>query len=196
MTLDLSKSPFEHFDRLMKEAVEKQVPEANAMSVATVSPEGVPSVRIVYLKDVSSEGFVFYGNYHSHKGLDLEENPNICLNFHWPVLWQQIRITGMAVKLNSEESNAYFRTRARLSQIGAWASNQSEEIPSYDYLARRVQEYEKQFEGQEVPRPPHWGGWLVVPTEIEFWFGLTGRLHERYIYQLTENGWTTFMRSP
>lgn len=196
MTLDLSKSPFEHFDRLMKEAVEKQVPEANAMSVATVSSEGVPSVRIVYLKDVTSEGFVFYGNYHSHKGLDLEENPNICLNFHWPVLWQQIRITGMAVKLNPEESDAYFRTRARLSQIGAWASNQSEEIPSYDHLARRVQEYEKQFEGQEVPRPPHWGGWLVVPTEIEFWFGLTGRLHERYIYQLTENGWTTFLRSP
>lgn len=194
--LDLSKSPFEHFDRLMKEAVEKQVPEANAMSVATVSPEGVPSVRIVYLKDVTSEGFVFYGNYHSHKGLDLEENPNICLNFHWPVLWQQIRITGMAVKLNPEESDKYFRTRARLSQIGAWASNQSEEIPNYEYLARRVQEYEKQFEGQEVPRPPHWGGWLVVPTEIEFWFGLTGRLHERYIYQLTENGWTTFMRSP
>lgn len=194
--LDLSKNPFEHFDRLMKEAVKMQVPEANAMSVATVNAEGVPSVRIVYLKDVTSEGFVFYGNYKSHKGQDLDVNPNVCLNFYWPTLWQQIRINGMAVKLTPTESDAYFRTRARLSQIGAWASDQSEEIPSYDYLARRVQEYEKQFAGQEVPRPSHWGGWLVVPTEIEFWFGLQGRLHERYIYQLTENGWKTFMRSP
>ncbi|WP_413942984.1 pyridoxamine 5'-phosphate oxidase [Bdellovibrio sp. HCB-162] len=194
--IDFSKDPFEHFDRLLKEAIAKQVPEANAMSVATVDAEGVPSVRIVYLKDVSKGGFVFYGNYKSHKGQDIAINENICLNFHWPVLWQQIRITGKAEKISSEESDAYFATRARLSQIGAWASHQSEIIPDRDWLVRRVAEYEKQFDGQVVPRPPHWGGWRVIPTEIEFWFGLTGRLHERYVYQRDGKVWKTFMRSP
>lgn len=194
--LDLKQSPFDHFNRLMNEAVEKNVPEANAMSLATVNAEGVPSVRIVYLKDATPEGFVFYGNYNSHKGHDIAGNPNVCLNFHWPVLWHQIRITGKAEKVSAAESDAYFSTRARLSQIGAWASNQSEEIPSYEYLAARVEEFEKKFEGQDVPRPPHWGGYRVIPTEIEFWFGSLGRLHERYIYQRNGNSWTTLMRSP
>ncbi|WP_373997773.1 pyridoxamine 5'-phosphate oxidase [Bdellovibrio bacteriovorus] len=194
--IDLSIDPFQHFDRLLKEAIAKQVPEANAMSVATVDEKGVPSVRIVYLKEVSKGGFVFYGNYLSRKGKDIEANPYVCLNFHWPVLWHQIRITGKAEKISAEESDAYFATRARLSQIGAWASHQSEVIPDRDWLARRVAEYEKQFDGQVVPRPPHWGGWRVIPTEIEFWFGLSGRLHERFIYQKTDSGWKTFQRSP
>ncbi|WII73673.1 pyridoxamine 5'-phosphate oxidase [Bdellovibrio sp. 22V] len=194
--IDITLDPFQHFDRLLKEAMAKQVPEANAMSVATVDEEGVPSVRIVYLKEVSKGGFVFYGNYNSHKGKDIEINENVCLNFHWPVLWQQIRITGKAEKISAAESDAYFATRARLSQIGAWASHQSEIIPDRDWLARRVAEYEKQFDGQIVPRPPHWGGWRVIPTEIEFWFGLSGRLHERYVYQRGADGWKTFMRSP
>ncbi|HEX7673231.1 MAG TPA: pyridoxamine 5'-phosphate oxidase [Bdellovibrio sp.] len=193
---DLSLDPFLQFDRLLKEAVEKQIPEANAMSVATVDEKGIPSVRVVYLKEISAGGFVFYGNYNSHKGHDIDVNPNVCLNFHWPAIWQQIRITGLATKISAAESDKYFRTRPRLSQIGAWASNQSDEIPNYDHLARRVQEYEKQFEGQEVPRPNHWGGWRVVPTEIEFWFGHNGRLHERFVYQRTSSGWKTLMRSP
>lgn len=194
---DFNKDPFEHFDRLMKEAVAKQIPEANAMSVATVDGKGVPSVRVVYLKEVSQGGFVFYGNYNSHKGHDIEANPMVCLNFHWPAIWQQIRITGKAEKISGAESDAYFATRARLSQVGAWASHQSAEIPDIDWLSRRVQEYEKQFDGQVVPRPPHWGGWRVIPTEIEFWFGLGGRLHERYIYQRGADGsWNRLMRSP
>lgn len=196
--IDLKKDPFEHFDRLLKEAIAKQVPEANAMSVATVNSEGIPSQRIVYLKDVSQGGFVFYGNYNSHKGKDIEANPFICMNFYWPVQWRQIRITGKASKISAQENDAYFRTRPRLSQIGAWASNQSEVISGKEHLALRVQEYEKQFDGQDVPRPPHWGGWRVVPYEMEFWFGLTGRLHERYIYQRdsVDSQWKTFMRSP
>ena len=194
--IDLKQSPFDHFNRLMNEAVEKKVPEANAMSLATVNAEGVPSVRIVYLKDVTPEGFVFYGNYNSRKGQEIAGNPNVCLNFHWPVLWHQIRITGKAEKVSAAESDAYFATRARLSQIGAWASNQSEEIPNYEFLAARVEEFEKKFEGQDVPRPPHWGGYRVIPTEIEFWFGSLGRLHERYIYQRQGSSWTTLMRSP
>lgn len=195
---DINKDPFDHFDRLLKEAITKQVPEATAMSVATVNEKGVPSVRIVYLKEVSKGGFVFYGNYNSHKGQDMEFNSIVCLNFYWPVQWRQIRITGQAIKISAEESDAYFATRPRLSQIGAWASHQSAIISSHDHLTRRVQELEKQFDGQDIPRPPHWGGWRVIPLEIEFWFGLTGRLHERYIYQRESesSSWKTFMRSP
>lgn len=195
--IDFNKDPFEQFESLLKGAFSQQIPEANAMSVATVDAKGVPSVRVVYLKEVSQGGFVFYGNYQSHKGQDLESNPNVCLNFHWPAIWQQVRITGKAEKISTAESDAYFATRERLSQIGAWASHQSEIIPDRDWLARRVQEYEKQFEGQTVPRPPHWGGWRVIPTEIEFWIGLTGRLHERYIFQKeSSTHWKTFLRSP
>lgn len=193
---DTTLDPFMHFDRLMKEAVEAKVPEANAMSVASVDEKGTPSVRIVYLKEISQEGFVFYGNYESRKGRDIEANPTVCLNFHWPIQWRQIRITGKAVKISAEESDKYFATRARLSQIGAWASHQSAEIPNSDWLANRVQEFEKQFEGQPVPRPENWGGWRVIPSEIEFWFGHNGRLHERFIYQRVGNTWKTFQRSP
>ncbi|MGZ3774391.1 MAG: pyridoxamine 5'-phosphate oxidase [Pseudobdellovibrionaceae bacterium] len=195
---DINKDPFEHFDRLLKEAIAVPVPEATAMSVATVNEKGVPSVRIVYLKEVSQGGFVFYGNYNSHKGQDIEANPVVCLNFYWPVQWRQVRITGKVAKISTQESDAYFRTRPRLSQIGAWASNQSEIISNHEHLVRRVQEFEKQFDGQDVPRPPHWGGWRVTPLEFEFWFGLTGRLHERHIYQRDSESspWTTVMKSP
>lgn len=196
--IDFNKDPFQQFDHLLKEAFTKQIPEANAMSVATVDGKGVPSVRVTYLKEVSQGGFVFYGNYNSHKGKDIDLNPNVCLNFYWPAIWQQVRITGLAQKISAAESDAYFSTRPRLSQIGAWASLQSEVMPDRDWLSRRVQEYERQFEGQMVPRPPHWGGWRVIPTEIEFWFGLGGRLHERYIFarENEHSEWTTFMRSP
>jgi pyridoxamine 5'-phosphate oxidase len=194
--IDFHKDPFEQFESLLKEAFAKQIPEANAMSVATVDQKGVPSVRIVYLKEVSQGGFVFYGNYNSHKGQDIDTNPNVCLNFHWPAIWQQVRVTGKAHKLSDAENDAYFATRARLSQIGAWASHQSSVIPDREWLARRVQEYEKQFDGQVVPRPPYWGGWRVIPTEIEFWFGLTGRLHDRFIFERKDGSWKTYLRSP
>lgn len=193
---DVNKDPFVNFESLLNQALEKKVPEHNAMSVATVSEDGTPSVRIVYLKEVSKGGFVFYGNYDSHKGRDILHNPKVCLNFHWPVLWQQIRITGIAEKISSQESDQYFSTRARLSQIGAWASLQSSEIPNIEWLQDRVTLFEEKFADQPVPRPPQWGGWRVVPTEIEFWFGLEGRLHQRHIYQKTKEGWATLMRSP
>lgn len=193
---DPNKDPFEHFDQLLKSATDQKIPEANAMSLATVNQKGVPSVRTVYLKEVSQGGFVFYGNYKSHKGQDIENNPNVCLNFYWPAIWQQVRVTGVAERVSAEQSDAYFKTRPRLSQIGAWASNQSSEIPNHQHLTLRVQEYERQFDGQEVPRPPHWGGWRVIPSEIEFFFGLTGRLHERYLYQRDNGSWKTKILSP
>jgi pyridoxamine 5'-phosphate oxidase len=194
--IDFNQSPFVQFERLLKEAFDKGIPEANAMALASVDSRGVPSCRIVYLKEISQEGFVFFGNYQSQKGRDIESNPQVCLNFHWPAIWQQVRITGTAKKISDSESDAYFATRERLSQLGAWASKQSETIPNREWLSRRVQEYEKQFEGQSVSRPNHWGGWRVQPEEIEFWFGLNGRLHERYIFSRDGQGWKTFMRSP
>ncbi len=193
---DPNKDPFENFDQLLKSATDQKIPEANAMALATVNQKGVPSVRTVYLKEVSQGGFVFYGNYKSHKGQDIEHNPHVCLNFYWPAIWQQVRVTGVAEKVSAEQSDAYFKSRPRLSQIGAWASNQSSEIPNHQHLILRVQEYERQFDGQEVPRPPHWGGWRVIPSEIEFFFGLTGRLHERYLYQRDNGSWKTKILSP
>lgn len=196
MLFDLSLSPYEHFSRLLREAVVYPVPEAHAMSVATVSAAGEVSTRIVYFKELSQDGFVFYGNYHSQKGQDMEAHPQVCLNFHWPVLWQQIRIHGHAEKVEPEVSDRYFATRERLSQIGAWASEQSQVIPSQEWLAQRVEEFTEKFQGQTVPRPPHWGGWRVRPYRFEFWFGLSGRLHERYIYEKSDSGWTTYLKSP
>lgn len=194
--IDFSVDPFVHFERLMSQAIDKKVLEPNAMALATVDEKGMPSVRIVYYKGMVRGGFSFYTNYHGHKGRDLAKNPNVCTNIFWPELAQQIRISGVAEKLSRAESEAYFATRARLSQIGAWASDQSETIPSYDYFKNRLEEMTKKFEGHNVPCPPHWGGYHIIPTEIEFWFGHNGRLHERYVYQRANSGWKTFMRSP
>ncbi len=196
--IDFSIDPFQHFERLMSEAITKKCLEPNAMSLATVDEKGVPSVRIVYYKGMVRGGFSFYTNYHGHKALDLEVNPNICANIFWGELAQQIRITGKAEKLTRAENEAYFRTRPRLSQIGAWASHQSSVIPNYDYFQDRLSEMEKKFEGQEVPCPPNWGGYRIEATELEFWFGHSGRLHERYVYAREKSSipWKTFMRSP
>lgn len=196
MSFDLSLDPFEHFNRLLQEAIAFPVPEANAMSVATVSEQGEVSTRIVYFKEISQDGFVFYGNYHSQKGRDIEAHSQVCLNFHWPVLWQQIRIHGQAEKVEPELSDRYFATRERLSQIGAWASEQSQTIAHQEWLEQRVEFFTQKFQGQEVPRPPHWGGWRVKPYRIEFWFGLTGRLHQRFVYERESQGWKTYLKSP
>lgn len=195
--IDFSIDPFQHFDRLMSEATTKKVLEPNAMALATVDDQGVPSVRIVYYKGMIRGGFSFYTNYQGHKALDISVNPHVCSNIFWAELSQQVRITGVAEKLTRAESEAYFKTRARLSQIGAWASDQSKVIPGYDYFQKRLEEMEAKFAGQEVPCPPHWGGYRIEPTEIEFWFGHTGRLHERYVYSRNaDKTWSTFMRSP
>lgn len=196
MRFDTSLDPLDQFNRLLKEAIAFPVPEADAMTVATVSKSGEPSARIVYFKEISKNGFVFYGNYNSQKGQDIEAHPQVCLNFHWPILWQQVRIHGIAEKVEAELSDRYFATRARSSQIGAWASEQSKIIPDKAWLEKRVKEFTEKFHGMDVPRPPHWGGWRVIPTKIEFWFGLSGRLHDRYVYEKTDMGWKTYMKSP
>lgn len=194
--IDFTVSPFVHFERLFQEASQKKVLEPHAMALATVNEKAEPSVRIVYYKGMIRGGFSFYTNYQGQKGLEIARNPSVCANFFWPDLAQQVRISGQAVKLTRAESEAYFATRARLSQLGAWASHQSEVIPSYDYFQDRLHEMEKKFEGHEVPCPPYWGGYHIVPTEFEFWFGHAGRLHERYVFQQVGSSWKGFMKSP
>lgn len=194
--IDFSQGPYVHFERLHREATGKKVVEPDSMTLATVDPEGKPSARVVYYKGMVRGGLSFYTNYEGHKGRDISQNPHICVNFYWAELWQQVRIEGLAEKLTRAESEAYFRTRARLSQLGAWASHQSEVIPDYDYFQKKLAEYERKFEGQEVPCPPYWGGYRLEARRFEFWFGHLGRLHERFVYEREAGGWKTCMLSP
>lgn len=196
-TFDFNKNdPFKNFEILFHEAQQKGIAEPNAMNLATVDRSGVPSVRVVLFKGIIQNGFSFFTNYRGKKAQDLEANPHVCLNFFWPQMEKQVRIYGKAVKLSREENISYFKTRPRASQLGAWTSNQSETIPDFDFLQEKFEKFEKQFENKEVPCPEHWGGYSVLPTEIEFWFGRVGRMHERYIYTLKDKQWQRSLRSP
>lgn len=197
MSFDFKKDPLENFLELYKQAQAKGIPDANAMSLASVNSENQPSVRIVLFKGLVDRGFSFYTNYNGRKGRDLDFNKKVAVNFFWPQLDQQIRIEGVVQKLSQEANEKYFSSRPRLSQIGAWVSHQSEKISSYEELSLKIQQMEKKYQGQIVPCPPHWGGYRIDPTEIEFWFGRMGRLHERYVYQKSsDQNWSRFMRSP
>lgn len=197
MSFDFKKDPLENFLELYKAAQAKGVPDANAMTLATVNKENQPSVRVVLFKGLIDRGFSFYTNYEGRKAKDIEYNHKVGVNFFWPQLDQQIRIEGTVQKISYIESEKYFSTRPRLSQIGAWASQQSEEIVSFESFKTKFDSIEKKFQGQIVPCPPNWGGYRIEPNDIEFWFGKLGRLHERYVYQKMTNGdWKRFLRSP
>ncbi|MES2800993.1 MAG: pyridoxamine 5'-phosphate oxidase [Bdellovibrionota bacterium] len=206
MSFNFEKDPFLNFQSSLKAAQIKGIPEHQAMSIATVNEKNEPSVRVVYFKGLIRGGFSFYTNYDGRKGHDLDKNPNICANFFWPNSDEQVRISGRAEKLTDSESDQYFATRARLSQLGAWASLQSQNLQNFDQFHQRMAEFEKKYDGQKVPRPPYWGGYRILPTEIEFWFGRNGRLHERYIYTATNSldnvtavadyQWKTSLRFP
>lgn len=194
---DFGLDPFSQLNRRLLAAANRGEPEPNAMALATVGADLKPSVRIVYFKGLVRGGLSFYCNYNSTKGRQIAQNDQVGLNFYYAKDWEQIRISGRAAKLTRDESVAYFKTRNRMSQIGAWASNQSEEIPGTEYFQKRFAEFEKSFEGQEVPCPENWGGYHVIPDEFEFWFGRTGRLHERYVYQRqADHTWRTLMKAP
>ncbi len=194
----MSENPFEVFKSLFDLALENDVPEPNAMTLATATKDGIPSARIVLLKGYDENGFKFYTNYESKKGRDMAENSNVALVFNWLNMETQIRIQGKVNKLSDEMSQAYFDTRPIKSRIGAWASKQSCKIDDYDALKDNFEKYAKQFEGQEIfPKPDHWGGYLVVPSSIEFWFGRRSRLHLRRNYFLDEVGkWRNEILSP
>lgn len=165
------------------------VPEPNAMSLATIDGNGQPSVRIVLLKGIDERGFVFYTNYEGRKGRELLAQPKAALCFYWAPLDTQIRIEGSVTEVADSEADAYFATRERRSQIGAWASRQSRPIETPASLDERVAEYEKKFAGRDVPRPEFWSGFRVVPERIEFWKGKPNRLHERHLYTRNRDGW-------
>jgi pyridoxamine 5'-phosphate oxidase len=180
MSFDFKLDPLESFSKLFHEAQLKGIPDHNAISLATVGKDGKPS------------------NYNGRKSKDIAINPNVSAQFFWPHLDQQVRIEGKAEKLTEAESDAYFATRPRNSQLGAWASLQSEELSHYSEFETRFQKFETEFRDRKVTRPPHWGGFVIIPNTIEIWFGRSGRLHERYIYTRDNpaSDWKRFMRYP
>lgn len=161
--------------------------EPNAMSLSTLGLDGYPKTRVVLLKRLTHEGFVFYSNYQSEKGKAIETHPEVCLSFFWPVLERQVIIKGKAERLAENLSEGYFESRPRGSQLGAWASDQSQKVPSREFLEERLEHFEKDYEGKDVPKPPHWGGYLVRPVSLEFWQGRPNRLHDRIRFELQED---------
>jgi pyridoxamine 5'-phosphate oxidase len=193
---DLDKSPFAQFAKWFEEAKAAQPQLPEAMTISTASKDMVTS-RVCLLKDFDEHGFVFYTNYNSRKGAQISENPRVSMCFFWPVLDRQVRIEGVAVKTTEEESDAYFATRPRGSQLGAWASSQSSVVFGREDLDRRVRELEASYRERQIPRPPHWGGYRVIPVEIEFWQGRADRLHDRFVYRLREpKDWVIERLSP
>lgn len=185
------RDPIELFTEWFHAAQESGLLLPESCALATATADGMPSVRQVLLKHVDARGFVFYTNYGSSKAKEMEENPRAALCFHWPILERQVRVAGSVARIPEEESTEYFSTRSRGSCIGAWASKQSDPLPSRATLKGRVKEYEARYPGNDVPLPPFWGGYRLVPERIEFWQGKADRLHDRLVFTRAGEGWGT-----
>ena len=185
---EVAADAIEQFSIWWKDALDSNIDEVNAMTVATASKEGIPSARIVLLKGFDEHGFVFFTNYHSAKGQEIAENKHASLLFFWKELERQVRINGLLEKIDDTANDDYFKSRPYGSQIGAWSSPQSKVIENREILDRNVEKYQEQF-GNNVPRPTHWGGYILRPQSIEFWQGRTSRLHDRLKYTLEGNSW-------
>lgn len=190
--------PIQAFLTEFDEALQAQVPQPETVALATVDGQGLPVVRYVLFKGLTRNCFSFYTNYNSPKAEQLDRSGSAALAFYWHNLNRQIRVSGKVTKASREESIAYFKTRPRISQLGAWASDQSQKIAGVEALDQKLKQTESQWAGLEVECPPHWGGYLLSPVRIEYWYGKEGRLHERYVYERSSEGspWTTSMLSP
>ncbi len=191
------KNPITQFEKWFQEALKAEVLEANAMTLSTVTETGRPSARIVLLKGVEFNKFLFYTNYQSQKGKELENNPACALTFFWPELERQVRIEGISERLEASVSEAYFQSRPRTSQVGAWASPQSSVIKDRTLLEARFEEIDKRYAGKEIlPKPNQWGGYAIEPFEIEFWQGRPSRLHDRVVYYKSGDSWIIHRLAP
>lgn len=191
----VATDPFVQFEKWMAAAIQSKLPDANAFSIATVS-NGQPSLRVVLLRGIEDGAFTFYTNYNSRKGQELSSNNHAAMCFFWPELMRQIRIECRVERVSNRVSDAYFASRPRESQLGAWASPQSEELPSRDALESMLLELTAKYEGQAIPRPPHWGGFKLIPNRIEFWQGRNSRLHDRILYTKVQDAWRISRLAP
>ena len=193
----IDSDPIKQFQLWFDEAVAAKLPMPEAMTLATVTPDGRPAARMVLLKQIDGYGFVFFTNYRSSKAQQLEINPYAALVFYWPQFERQVRVEGKVSKTSAEESTAYFRTRPRESQIGAWAPPQSEVIVTREVLEQQARHLEERYEDREIDRPEYWGGYRLRPDRIEFWKGRIGRLHDRILYELQpDDSWTIKRLAP
>lgn len=186
---DVANDPIEQFKVWWDEAIASNTDEVNAMTLATATKDGKPSARIVLLKGIHDNGFIFFTNYKSRKGYEIAENSYVALLFFWKELERQVRIEGSIRKIGAEESDAYFKSRPLESRIGAWVSPQSHVIPGRNFLEEKQKNIEAEFHNKEIPRPPYWGGYIVIPEVMEYWQGRPGRLHDRILYTLNGNEW-------
>lgn len=196
MEINASRNPVELFQEWLKQATETELNDPQAMALATVDGDGQPSVRMVLLKNVDQKGFYFYTNMESRKGRALSGNPKAALCFHWKSQLRQVRVEGVAETIPAPMVDAYFKTRHYLSRLGAWASRQSQPLESRAALEAKVTEYEKKFAGQEIPCPPHWSGYCIVPEKIEFWQQGENRLHDRFLFTRAGEGWNLCRLNP
>lgn len=193
---EVGNDPLAFFRKWFEQALAAQVPEPNAMTLCTATADGRPSGRIVLLKEIDNNGFTCFTNYASRKGLEIEQNPFAALVIHWIELERQVRVEGTIGMISSEQSDAYFASRPRNSQLGAWASDQSTVIESRAMLEARLKTFQEQFGDGPIPRPPHWGGYRIVPETIEFWQGRPSRLHDRIRFRRVESIWVRERLSP